>query len=157
MSTRAYFVVSLLLLALVASGCYTVLKHPEGVALVDESQNRKNCMDCHQETWLYHYDPYWYGSYYPGDWRYYYGRPWWYDDYWYYTPSGETQPVEKGGRHMWSQPGLTAPANPGVTPSVREKTTPSQQESSGKDASSDASKDTKKKEEKETKRHMWTK
>ena len=157
MNAKLYLFVTFLALALVGSGCYTVLKHPEGVAMVDENQNRKSCMDCHQETWLYHYDPYWYGSYYPGDWRYYYGRPWWYDDYWYYTPPGETEPVERGGRHMWTEPGLRAPDNLGITPSLQGQEGKSQQESSGTKAPPESSKDTQKKQEKETKRHMWTK
>jgi len=157
MNPRACVVVSLLLLALVTPGCYTALKHPEGVTLVDEYQNRKDCMDCHQETWLYHYDPYRYGSYYPGDWRYYYGRPWWYDDYWYYTPPGQTEPVERDGRHMWTEPGLRAPVNPGVVPSLMGQESKSQQQSSTKKTPPESSKDTQKKEEKEKERHMWTK
>ena len=157
MSARVFLVVSLLLLAFVTQGCFTVLKHPEGVTMADEYQNSKSCTDCHQETWLYHYDRYWYGSYYPGDWGYYYGTPWWYDDYWYYPAAGQTEPVESGGRHMWSQPGLSAPLTPGVSPSLMGQESKSQQQSSGTQSPPENKKDTQKKEEKETKRHMWTK
>lgn len=157
MSAKAYVIVSLLILILAIPGCFTVLKHPEGVTMVDEYQNRKDCMDCHQETWLYHYDPYWYGSYYPGDWRYYYGRPWWYEDYWYYTPPGGSEPVERGGRHMWTGPGLTAPQTPGIAPSLMGQENKSQQQSTGTQTAPEKKQETQKKEEKETKRHMWTK
>jgi len=157
MISRTWAILGLLLLVLFLPGCFTVLKHPEGVTLVDEYQNRKSCMDCHQETWLYHYDPYWYGSYYPGDWRYYYGRPWWYDDYWYYTPPGQSEPVERGGRHMWTQPGLSVPQLPGGGPALMGQENKSKQQSSGTQPAPESKKETQKKEEKDTKRHMWTK
>jgi len=156
MNARIWVIFGLLLLLFITPGCYTMLQHPEGVSLVGEDQTRMSCMDCHQESWLYHSDPYWYGSYYPGDWRYYYGRPWWYEDYWYYYPPGETAPVESGGRHMWTNPGLRAPENLGISPAPKGQGTTTQEGSTGK-TPPETSKETKKTEEKKTERHMWTK
>lgn len=156
MKSKISLALGLLLLLFILPGCYTMLSHPESMALVDENQNRKSCMDCHEESWLYHYDPYWYGSSYQGDWRYYYGRPWWYDDYWYYYPPGETAPVESGGRHMWNTPGLRAPETLGVNPTPKGQGTNTQQGSTGTKTPPENSSE-KKTEEKKTERHMWTK
>jgi hypothetical protein len=155
MSARICLVVAVLFVAVVAGGCYTVLKHPEGVAMMDEGYQRKSCMDCHQESWFYHYDPYWYGTYYPNDWWGYYGRPWWYDDYWYYSGAGEYEPVERGRRHMWTVPSLRPPDNLGIRPGL--KPPKSTGESSGKKAPPKKSEDKKKKDSKKKKRHMWSK
>jgi hypothetical protein len=111
-------------------------------------------MDCHQESWFYHYDPYWYGTYYPYDWWGYYGRPWWYDDYWYYSGPGEFEPVERGGRHMWSVPSLRPPDNLSIRPGLR-PSPPKAEDSSKKKAP--AKEPSEKKKEPEKKRHMWNK
>ncbi|UCF77753.1 MAG: hypothetical protein JSW03_06470 [Candidatus Eiseniibacteriota bacterium] len=157
MGARASLVMAAVILALVAGGCYTVLKHPEGVTLMDESYQRKSCMDCHQEAWFYHYDPYWYGTYYPNDWWGYYGRPWWYDDYWYYYGTGEYEPVERGRRHMWTVPSLRPPDNLGIQPGFKPPAPGSGEDTSKKKAPAKEPEDSKKEESKKKKRHMWTK
>lgn len=145
------------------SGCYTVLKHPEGAMLVDEYQNRKSCGDCHDATWFYHQDPYWYGAnyygtYYPYGWYDYYSRPWWYDDYWYYGGYGEGgRNVETGGRHMWSTPTLRPPDNISMPPAMKvpQGTPPSAP--SGKQAPTQSTKPREEEKKPEKKRHLWDK
>ncbi len=145
-----------LLVALSAGGCYTVLKHPEGAVMADEYQQRRSCGDCHQASWFYHQDPYWYGGYYygtyhPYSWYDYYGRPWWYDDYWYYS-GREGEPVERGTRHMWSPPSLRPPEQINIPPAL--KVPESKQQ--GSSTQQTPPEDSKKKEQEEKKkRHLW--
>ncbi|MFH0777116.1 MAG: hypothetical protein V2A71_00660 [Candidatus Eisenbacteria bacterium] len=155
MSAKVFFVAVLLLATFAAAGCYTVLKHPEGTAMMDESYQRKSCMDCHASTQFYHYDPYWYGYYYPYSWWDYYGSPWWYRDYWYYGSPGESAPVEEGGRHMWSAPSLRAPDPSVYKPVVRPPEGKSGEGSEKKPPESSKTQE-KKDEQKDKKRHMWS-
>jgi len=158
MRLRAYLLLILLASSLFAGGCYTVLKHPEGAVLVDEYENRKNCSDCHQASWFYHQDPYWYGAnyygtYYPYDWYDYYSRPWWYDDYWYYSGSGA--PVEREGRHMWTPPSLRPPDNISTPPALKVPEGKQSEGTSGKQTPSEGA--TQKEKKTEKKRHLWDK
>jgi hypothetical protein len=102
--------IAILVGATLASGCYTVLRHPNPQGLVaEETGARKACEDCHQDSRFYHdaFDPHHYGF---GDywaharWSDYYYRPWWYADYWYYGQDGASE-VETGGQHLWGDPG----------------------------------------------------
>jgi hypothetical protein len=109
--------VASLLASFLGAGCYTVLQHPRSQDLVnEESGTRRECYDCHAGADAAHFqDPFnvYYYDYYPQRWYPYYARPWWYSDYWYNDqPSGETQPVETGGRHAWTRP----PAGRGDAP-----------------------------------------
>jgi len=167
MRLRICLLLLLLASVLFAGGCYTVLKHPEGAVLVDEYQNRKNCSDCHQASWFYHEDPYWYdanyyGTYYPYGWYDYYSRPWWYDDYWYYGGgpgggSGESGTVETGKRHLWTTPSLTAPDNISIPTGTKMQGGTQSGSTSGSQKPTQGA--TQKEEEKKTekKRHLWDK
>jgi hypothetical protein len=101
------------LLALVpfATGCYTVIRHPQSEQLVrDDGVSRKACVDCHQDSPFYHdaFGPYHYGfGSLPlgGRWYDYYDRPWWFRDHWYYDDGHAGPPVETGTRHMWDTEG----------------------------------------------------
>ena len=109
---RSWLQIICLIAFLVICGCYTTLRHPADVDLVTEEGQFRDCLDCHQEGSFHRYDPYSYGvhyDFYPPLWRYYYARPWWYEDYWYYVPdryesdgSGEQRPVRRG---LWSRDG----------------------------------------------------
>ena len=107
-------VLALLLAAavLAGAGCYTVLRHPNTYDLADESQEQKSCADCHADADLYHYtDAHGWGwyNYYPAPWAVYYQSPWWYEDYWYYTPnSGDPgSPAVTDERNLWGRsPGV---------------------------------------------------
>ena len=97
----------LVVAATLASGCYTVIRHPSAQTLLaDDHGSRRACADCHQDSRFYHdaFDPghYGFGSYAvdPG-WSDYYYRPWWYADYWYYPVPGASQPVETSQPHVW--------------------------------------------------------
>ncbi len=164
MKLRICLLLLLLASALFVGGCYTVLVHPEGAVLVDEYQNRKSCSDCHQASWFYHEDPYWYGgdyygTYYPYGWYDYYSRPWWYNDYWYYDGGhGEgSGNVETGKRHMWTAPSLTPPDNISIQPrtKVQEGAQPGSTSGSQKPTQGTQQKEEEKKPEK--KRHLWDK
>jgi hypothetical protein len=158
MSVRLCVLWIVLLSIVFVGGCYTVLKHPEGVALYDDYSERRSCSDCHQASWFYHQDPYWYGAYYygtyyPYDWYYYYGRPWWYDNYWFYYDS-PSEPVETGQRHMWSPPSLRPPEQISIPPALKVPDTKQTEGSSGKQTPSE---DKKPKEKDQDKRHLWGK
>jgi hypothetical protein len=153
----------LLVSALFLGGCYTVLKHPEGAVLVDEYSNRRDCGDCHQASWFYHQDPYWYGAnyygtYYPYGWYDYYSRPWWYNDYWFYWPhEGSGGTVESGGRHMWSSPPTTLrpPDNISLPPAMKVPEGKRQSGTSEKQTPPESTGQKQKSTEK--KRHLWDK
>lgn len=124
LSRVTLFSILLLVGGTFAAGCYTVLRHPEPQVLVaEDSGARKACADCHVDSEFYHdaFDPGFYG--FGGYWEYptysdYYFRPWWYRDYWYYTPEPHTvvgTPVETRGQHMWGG-GTRREIQPGVTP-----------------------------------------
>lgn len=109
-----------------ATGCYTVLRHPEADDLVaEESSGRRACADCHVDSDFYHdaFDPWFYG--YGGYWAYqdwsdYYFRPWWYRDFWYYDTHpdvGPGVPVETRGQHMWGSGGRRT-LTPGSPPNI---------------------------------------
>jgi len=168
MRLRICLLLLLLASALFAGGCYTVLVHPEGAVLVDEYQNRKSCSDCHQASWFYHEDPYWYdanyyGTYYPYGWYDYYSRPWWYNDYWFYGGGGYgggSGTVETGKRHLWTTPSLTAPDNISISPKGKAQEGTQSGSSSGssqKPAQGKTQKQEEKKSEPEKKRHLWDK
>ena len=110
--------IAILLVAVIlaGAGCYTVLRHPHTYDLADEYSEQKACADCHADADLYHYTSGlgsgWY-DYYPAPWAVYYQSPWWYEDYWYYTPDPGrpgSQPVT-GERSLWNR-GIGTDPNP---------------------------------------------
>jgi len=73
---------SLGLVALLSTGCYTVLRHPQ----LEEGETRSvgrsdRCISCHSDGEMqameYGLHPGWYPDPW---WGTYYGRPWWWDD-----------------------------------------------------------------------------
>lgn len=148
----------LLLAVLMASGCYTVLRHPTGSDVVSQDSYGRTCSDCHADAQFYH--PYYrYGSSY-NRWNDYYGSPWWYDNYWWWDHNDGhnddgSQPgnVETGERHLWSSGGwasggwgFTKPSGTS-TPSAPSRPKDGKVDDS-KDSGSDDSKDSAKTEEK---------
>jgi hypothetical protein len=104
---------SLVVAATLASGCYTVLRHPGSQMLLsddsDDHGSRRACADCHQDSRFYHdaFDPSYYGfGAYAVDplWSDYYYRPWWYEDYWYYPAPPASQTVQTSTTpHVWGE------------------------------------------------------
>jgi len=123
-----------------ASGCYTVIRHPDHQGLVAEDTGaRKACEDCHQDSRFYHdaFDPghYAFGNYFAAPaWNDYYYRPWWFQDYWYYGHGDNATPVETNGQHMWSDPGRRTVGTPAPTPVITGGTTSSGTPTSGSPA-----------------------
>jgi len=114
-----------LLLALCFSylNCYTVLKPPRGVMSEEDRYLEEGYYDEWVSPRYLWYDPF-YRWYYPdayGRWRYYYGYPWWWNDYWYWHPhDGEEAPPEDTDRHIWDErrdPGWSSPPSAPGTPS----------------------------------------
>jgi hypothetical protein len=105
------------------TGCYTVLQHPQQVAMTDDHGDRRSCSDCHDHAYSYH-DPYMYRYYdrysYHDRWYGYYYDPWWYDDYWYYDSwDGESAALQKPGRGRWgTDAGRAQPPARGATTAV---------------------------------------
>lgn len=99
-----------LLLILLSAGCYTVIKHPTGGAVVQHDTYYRSCADCHADASFYHpygHPYYSYGRSHYG-WGGYTGNPWWYDNYWWWDDdddSGGGPVVEEGKRHLWSSDG----------------------------------------------------
>ncbi len=104
---------------LATTGCYTVLRHPAGSGIVDESTYDSSiyysgaggsCARCH--ACAEYYQPFYrYGvSHYR--WNDYYGLPWWHHDDWWWSepdyPEGdeyEGPEIEQGTRHLWGSSG----------------------------------------------------
>ncbi|MFN0150720.1 MAG: hypothetical protein ACKVU1_08440 [bacterium] len=112
-----------------ATGCYTVMRHPDAQSIVAEDTGvRKACESCHQDSRFYHdaFDPghYAFGSYAATPaWNDYYHRPWWLQDYWYYGQGNSVTPgapaaVETGGQHIWTDPGRRAIGTAAPTPVI---------------------------------------
>jgi hypothetical protein len=92
--------------ALSASGCYTLLKHPRVDTAAYEEIQDNSCTSCHyeDELWYYHHAPR--HRVYPGvgaeAWGFYYAVPWWYDSYWHYTPSSDPSTIPLPTRQLRS-------------------------------------------------------
>jgi hypothetical protein len=76
-----------LMLALLTSGCYTILQHPPSETNYAAEDYRVDCLQCHGEYHEYpygyfygHYPDYWWST---PRWGRYYAYPWWWDNYWY--------------------------------------------------------------------------
>lgn len=90
--------------AIVAVGCYTIIRHPAMKAEVadvggyEHAQSDKDCLRCHQDYGSYPYGHYY--EYYPDYyWRYerwgsYNAYPWWWDDLWYGSSAGSPVSVD---------------------------------------------------------------
>lgn len=98
MKSRWYMIIGLLLVGLLLSGCYTVLKHPKAVndeGLTSDYYDPDACAHCHVDGSFYNYGYEDYYSHYQPLLEYY-GRPWWWDAYWgdewYYEENGGWRP-----------------------------------------------------------------
>lgn len=152
----------LLIAALAATGCYTVLRHPTGGDVVSEDSYMRTCADCHSDAQFYH--PYYrYGSS-QYRWNDYYGYPWWYNDYWWWNGHDDSgsQPgnVETGERHLWGSGGwasggwgFTKPA----TAPTQSTTTPAQPKDEGVDDSKESGSDDGKESGKTEEPSLWKK
>lgn len=113
---------SVVLIAFLLVGCYTILKHPittggDGVTAAHRQEYyRDNCLDCHADYATYPYG-FFYGVYpdyyfeYPRL-GYYYAYPWWWDHYWY---DGRNHPaVDEDGNVL--EPGARADRRGALAP-----------------------------------------
>jgi hypothetical protein len=122
----------LLLLAviiIIASGCYTILRHPVDEETQSSHEYQYDCIKCHPDYHNYPYG-YFYGNY-PNywwstpRWGHYYAYPWWWDYYWYKDDyyivdepdqsvgSGEKEVRRDALRPPYSD-GVIMPLNPAV-------------------------------------------
>ncbi len=105
--SRLFQISLVLVVLLAASGCYTVLRHPTGPAVVSGGAYYRTCADCHADAAFYH--PYYHYGWSHYGWRAYYGSPWWYDDYWWCPDdeevAGDGPEIERGTRHLWGAGG----------------------------------------------------
>ena len=105
MTVRRFFhpMVFIVVTIMVSPACYTLLKHPPVGTVPTEEVAASPCTSCHyeDEIWGYHNPPNHHGytaENYNDNWAYFYMVPWWYDSYWYYTPSGPaTVPLNERG------------------------------------------------------------
>jgi hypothetical protein len=107
------------------AGCYTVLKRPASI-ISEESQALQEGDE--SERWIdpdyIWYDPF-YHWYYPTSyehWRYYYTYPWWWNDYWFWSPSTGSSPAPTStDKHIWDDrrgpEWMSPPASP-ATPTT---------------------------------------
>ncbi|RKX23419.1 MAG: hypothetical protein DRP51_00400 [Candidatus Zixiibacteriota bacterium] len=86
--SRLFFIsIAICFLALLTSGCYTILQHPSSEANYTAENYQADCLECHADYHEYPYG-YFYGQY-PDywwstpRWGRYYAYPWWWDNYWY--------------------------------------------------------------------------
>lgn len=86
---------AIILIALVTSGCYTILQHPASEANYSAEDYQSDCLECHTDYHEYpygyfygHYPDYWWSS---PRWGRYYAYPWWWDNYWYEGSYRHTQ------------------------------------------------------------------
>ena len=78
---------TIVFIALLTSGCYTILQHPASEINYTSEDYQTDCLKCHSDYNEYPYG-YFYGQY-PDywwsspRWGRYYAYPWWWDNYWY--------------------------------------------------------------------------
>lgn len=121
----------LVMVAVLGTGCYTVLRHPEADPWSSSSSPSSGT-----DRWTRDYygtdpdflygwtDPYYTSLYggFPPSWGYYYYHPWtptgpWWSDPWYpwhpWDPDGGSPPPVTAGRHAWDRgPGSPSPSVP---------------------------------------------
>lgn len=79
--------ITIIFIALLASGCYTILQHPASEVNYSAEDYQADCLQCHSDYHEYpygyfygHYPDYWWST---PRWGQYYAYPWWWDNYWY--------------------------------------------------------------------------
>ncbi|MFC1683422.1 hypothetical protein ACFL0G_04370, partial [Candidatus Zixiibacteriota bacterium] len=107
MGRRILLAMLLMLLCFSSLSCYTVLKRPGGVLQEEDRYLGEGYYAEESEIPAYYwYSPFdrWYYPSYHSRWRYYYGYPWWWDDYWYWHPDevggGAPRDTDK---HIWDR------------------------------------------------------
>ena len=79
--------ITIIFIAFLTSGCYTILQHPASEVNYEAEDYQADCLGCHTDYHEYPYG-YFYGQY-PDywwstpRWGRYYAYPWWWDNYWY--------------------------------------------------------------------------
>jgi len=124
MGRRILLAMLLMLMCFSSLSCYTVLKRPGGVFQEEDRYLGEGYYAEDSEIPAYYwYSPFdrWYYPTYHSRWRYYYGYPWWWDDYWYWHPDevGEGVPRDTD-RHIWDRrrgPDWSAPPSSPGSPS----------------------------------------
>lgn len=87
MSKLIIISITIVLIALLTTGCYTILQHPASEVNYTSEDYQADCLGCHTDYHEYPYG-YFYGEY-PDywwstpRWGQYYAYPWWWDNYWY--------------------------------------------------------------------------
>jgi hypothetical protein len=119
--------IAVLATSLAAPACYTLLKHPKiETAVYDDTQDAR-CSSCHNDEEIWGYIHPASHAVYPleGDWDYYYVYPWWWDSYWYFSPSGpSTVPLPSRHLRPVTQKGSVNPAvGPPLGPPPEPKST----------------------------------
>lgn len=118
--------ITLLLIALMTSGCYTILQHPASEVNYSSHDYQADCLGCHSDYHEYPYG-YFYGQY-PDywwstpRWGQYYAYPWWWDNYWYDNSHQQTQydsddpsPRSTRGKKVVRRETLRPPYSTGTT------------------------------------------
>lgn len=102
MLRQVFWGVLLALLCFSSLSCYTVLRRPSRIMPQEDRYLEEGYYEANS-IW---YDPF-YRWYYPdaySRWRYYYGYPWWWNDYWYQHPyDGEETPPVDTERYIWDR------------------------------------------------------
>ncbi|MCP4632837.1 MAG: hypothetical protein GY855_07905 [candidate division Zixibacteria bacterium] len=162
---------AMLFIILMASGCYTILQHPDSEINYTAEDYQTDCLECHAEYHEYPYG-YFYGQY-PDywwsspRWGRYYAYPWWWDNYWYegnyqhseYEVDDEPSPRSTRGKKVERRSSLRPPYTTGSNNISRSSgnyntgtSSPTSNPSDQKDNPSDNPNDTKVKAKKEEKK-----
>ncbi|MCA9730561.1 hypothetical protein KC799_00430 [candidate division KSB1 bacterium] len=124
---KGHLSIAFLLIFLIFSGCYTLLKHPtlqndqhrtNTLGEVEGIEYRSDCIQCHVSSSDYYNPTLSYGHYYNNSsdrWLYYYDSPWWVQPYYYggsTMENGEVTNPRNFGRRGVSTSDAPAAANP---------------------------------------------
>ncbi len=116
MNLKKYLLVLIALcIPLITLGCYTTFRPPKLGTKQEHTEQHPDSSYYYEYHYYFHwnsfYDPYW--SYYPSQyrwWRYYYGYPWWWDDwYWSHLYDPPESYHKEEGERLERRRGLTTP------------------------------------------------
>ena len=144
-----WLAVALIIVGVLAVGCYTVLTHPRVEGEEEETIEhtgayyREHCTDCHGDYHSYPYGYYYgfYPDYYWSNprWGHYYAYPWWWDRYWWdydddaeYVPTSDEKADRRRGLEPPYVPDTRTPAPFVSEPPPRTQQQPAQVESEEK-------------------------
>ena len=144
-----WLAVALIIVGVLAVGCYTVLTHPRVQGEEEETIEhtgayyREHCTDCHGDYHSYPYGYYYgfYPDYYWSNprWGHYYAYPWWWDRYWWdddddaeYVPISDEKADRRRGLEPPYVPDTRTPAPFVSEPPPRKEEQPAQVKSEEK-------------------------